>query len=703
MIEKLTLHHFRQHKDLTINFSKGTSVIRGSNEAGKTTIFEGITYALFGVTACRNNDITTWGETPNSHKVELVLNVNSKRYTITRSQRGAEVIHADGMVSGQTEVSRFCEEILDLKPNTGSKLMFIGQNAIRGVLEETRGKINTMIEQLAGFQDVEKCIQILQTEFDTGKVDVLEQSLTNLKQMSDNLNRELQDIQIGQQLPQAEQELKQLQQTLQDLNIEYQDLEQQTHALEQSINDKQEDLRQYENLTKQSQDCLAQIQNLDNLIKGTRIETVEESEIQQLSEQVKTITEQFHIWSNYCLVRDFTPHKRLAMTRQDLTKLVLDTENEIHNIKASKLNYQTQITQLKQQKHQDLMCPTCKRAWDNVEQMQQANAELENRIYQIHLRLEADNLILEDLETKLKDLREVLNILEPDVQDSDFWVKDLGYCPALFTLKGNKPKEVSERDVQIAQNSLNEANLKQQVAIKMENNLQQSKTKLLNLQIENVNLNKAISSLNFNREAYQAELQNLETNREKLQSLRLNLQEVKAKVEMTSKQIEHWRSQSSKLQEQIQLLSNSIHETQSKIDDMNLNNSLLKALRNIKPLVADRLWVTLCSSISHYFSQMRGVQSVVSKGETGFVVDGKDVASLSGSTQDILGLAIRVALTKTFIPNCRFLLLDEPFSACDAQRQALALGFITSTGFDQMLIVTHEDTTQMVADNLLDI
>ena len=41
------------------------------------------------------------------------------------------------------------------------------------------------------------------------------------------------------------------------------------------------------------------------------------------------------------------------------------------------------------------------------------------------------------------------------------------------------------------------------------------------------------------------------------------------------------------------------------------------------------------------------------------------------------------------------------FAACSSERQEQALGFITSCGFDQIIIVTHEDTTQAVADNLV--
>ena len=132
-------------------------------------------------------------------------------------------------------------------------------------------------------------------------------------------------------------------------------------------------------------------------------------------------------------------------------------------------------------------------------------------------------------------------------------------------------------------------------------------------------------------------------------------------------------------------------------------NALLKALRTVKPQLANQVWQTVCSTVSHYFSLMRNQPSVVSKEAAGFAVDGHDTESLSGSTLDILGLAIRIALTKTFMPTCRFLLLDEPFAASDAERTAQALGFISSVGFDQVVIITHEDATEAVADNLITI
>ena len=89
------------------------------------------------------------------------------------------------------------------------------------------------------------------------------------------------------------------------------------------------------------------------------------------------------------------------------------------------------------------------------------------------------------------------------------------------------------------------------------------------------------------------------------------------------------------------------------------------------------------------------------KDDTGFRVDGKPVTGLSGSTLDALGLAIRIALTKTFLPNNDFMILDEPGAACDDNREASMLGTISTAGFAQVLLVTHSVLADTFADNVI--
>ena len=148
-------------------------------------------------------------------------------------------------------------------------------------------------------------------------------------------------------------------------------------------------------------------------------------------------------------------------------------------------------------------------------------------------------------------------------------------------------------------------------------------------------------------------------------------------------------------------LEKQIKSTKQEISALEFNNALVKKIRAARPVIGNKLWSMVLASVSTVFSQMRGENSIVSKEKDGFTVNGKSVDSLSGSTLDLLGLAIRCALTKTFVPGCQFIVLDEPSASCDASREAAMLGYIAASGFSQVLLVTHSDVSESFANNLI--
>ena len=47
IFKKLTLKNFKSHINTEVEFNKGTTIILGDNGAGKSSIFEGINFALY--------------------------------------------------------------------------------------------------------------------------------------------------------------------------------------------------------------------------------------------------------------------------------------------------------------------------------------------------------------------------------------------------------------------------------------------------------------------------------------------------------------------------------------------------------------------------------------------------------------------------------------------------------------------------------
>ena len=83
---KLKLVNFKSHENTIIDFEKGISVIVGENGAGKSTILEAISFALFKQhTAKKIDDLVR--NNADSMTVELEFNSNNREYKIVRNKK----------------------------------------------------------------------------------------------------------------------------------------------------------------------------------------------------------------------------------------------------------------------------------------------------------------------------------------------------------------------------------------------------------------------------------------------------------------------------------------------------------------------------------------------------------------------------------------------------------------------------------------
>jgi recombinational DNA repair ATPase RecF len=107
------------------------------------------------------------------------------------------------------------------------------------------------------------------------------------------------------------------------------------------------------------------------------------------------------------------------------------------------------------------------------------------------------------------------------------------------------------------------------------------------------------------------------------------------------------------------------------------------------------------SAVSHYTTLGRGQPSTVTRDKNGFRINGKAVAAYSGSAQDVLGMAVRLALIKTFLPSTPFMVMDEIAAACDDNRELDMLGMVIAADIPQVLLVTHSSMAESFANQLV--
>ena len=86
MLNNVTLTNFQRHTKLSVDLPSGLTALRGSNEAGKSTLLRGICYALFGVGALNSSleETVTWDEPVNTLKAEVTCTADGVTYTVKR-------------------------------------------------------------------------------------------------------------------------------------------------------------------------------------------------------------------------------------------------------------------------------------------------------------------------------------------------------------------------------------------------------------------------------------------------------------------------------------------------------------------------------------------------------------------------------------------------------------------------------------------
>ena len=161
---KLKLNNFKSHKNTVIEFDKGITVIVGENGAGKSTIFEAISFALFKQhTAKRIDDLVR--NNANSMSVELEFSSNNKEYKIVREKKSSlkSSIYAktstDGgyvhICSGDKEVNEEIRQILDIDSDLFLNAIYIRQGEIAELVDKTPAEKKLLIAKLLGIDSLE--------------------------------------------------------------------------------------------------------------------------------------------------------------------------------------------------------------------------------------------------------------------------------------------------------------------------------------------------------------------------------------------------------------------------------------------------------------------------------------------------------------------------------------------------------------------
>ncbi len=162
---RLKLNNFKSHEHTVISFNKGISVIVGENGAGKSTILEAISFALFKQhTGKRIDDLVR--NNAQTMSVELEFTSNNRQYKIVREKKSSlkssiykktspESGYAH-ICTGDKEVASEIRQILDIDSDLFLNAIYIRQGEIAELVDKTPAEKKLMIGKLLGLDSLEK-------------------------------------------------------------------------------------------------------------------------------------------------------------------------------------------------------------------------------------------------------------------------------------------------------------------------------------------------------------------------------------------------------------------------------------------------------------------------------------------------------------------------------------------------------------------
>lgn len=170
-LKSLILNCFGKHESLSQTFEPGVVVVRGDNEAGKSTMILGWMYNWFGATMLPKplEAFVTKGAKKSSLKTTTVFEVGGVDYTCTRGPAGAELRRGqEVLVTNHGPVTAKIEELLGIPAGRAGTTIYAAQKEIEGILALGPTAVSEYIEKIADFSEVNDLLQLLDKELTTG-------------------------------------------------------------------------------------------------------------------------------------------------------------------------------------------------------------------------------------------------------------------------------------------------------------------------------------------------------------------------------------------------------------------------------------------------------------------------------------------------------------------------------------------------------
>ncbi len=171
IVKKVKMTNFKTHSNSEIDFDTGITIIIGENGAGKTSILEAISFALFKENTANIEDLRTLGK----KNMEVTVDFRSagKEFRVVCKKRGnqstRELYESKNgtcklIQTGDRGVAAEVEQILGIDKTIFINAIYIRQGEIDKILSPEAANRKKVVGQLLGIEEVQKAWELMGRE-----------------------------------------------------------------------------------------------------------------------------------------------------------------------------------------------------------------------------------------------------------------------------------------------------------------------------------------------------------------------------------------------------------------------------------------------------------------------------------------------------------------------------------------------------------
>ena len=691
-VSRVKVKRFGKLTDGEYTLVDGVNIIRGENSKGKSTLVEAILYGLFGTTALRGTleDSVTQG----SDVGELKVEVDFGPYTVVRSKSSAAIAGKDGVrISGQANVSNYFYELLGVQKGTENKVLVAEQGNMTGVLEGRAGEVNALIEELAGFDQIDQLIERVKEKFPSGNKAALEELIASVEARIE----EKSGVVIASIEPLVEKN--------KNLETDMVVFTNGLKAVEADIGRKRKDLatilasaKLKESLQEQMDSTSKQIKveelKLERAREKAALPKIDTKEAEAYQEKYQSLHESYNFYQEVSATRVWLGE----VWDDSYESLLEELEREEAKVKAETLKIIECEAVIRQQRSLINNEDTCKSCGQDIGHL---HKEINERAQVEISKFEKELAKFKTAKVFANDLVQTFRAILAEQEKRERFSAHADTCQIPWIIEWTLPIPEQPSAEKFKECT---ALIKEASALE---------TEIKAAEIEIISAESTIKALNERLQKLEEEFNSIfpqpsEDLKEIIGALEKSARELVDAYNDCSKTLQENKNRIKQIEYETELLEKAKAELVEELAGLKErlkadahNQNILAELRKARPEVVNKLWGNVLALTSSIFGSIVG-GGEVSKSEKGFVVDGLPVHRLSGSTKAVLGISLRVALREIFAPSAGFMVFDEPSAFCDENRQA-AVASALATIQGQVIVITHEDVSDSMADNIIEI